>query len=298
MTRAMLIYNPTAGQIWSAFKPEDTQTYLKGHGWQVDIAPTQAAGDGGSLARKAVKEGYDVVIAAGGDGTLNEVAQSLAHSPVALGILPAGTTNVLAREFGIPLNIEEALTYLPTAQIRTVDLGKLNGQYFLLMAGVGYDAELLEGVNKDMKKIAGKTSVFTSGVVNLFNHKPFVFKIHFTQANGKRIKLKRSLFQVFISNAATYATDFRIAEEAKMDDGLLELHLFKSKRLRDTFSSLLAILLRRHKEWADFEHYQVRKVDIYARRRAPIQIDGDPVAHTPAHIEVVPAALKVLVPKP
>ncbi|PIQ28225.1 hypothetical protein COW36_04695 [bacterium (Candidatus Blackallbacteria) CG17_big_fil_post_rev_8_21_14_2_50_48_46] len=295
--KAMLIYNPVAGQIWQQFQPETAKTYLEARGWQVDIEPTQKIGGGADLARKAARQQYDIVIAAGGDGTINEVAQGLVNTPVKLGFLPVGTTNVLAREFNVPQNYEEALEYLPQAQSQLIDLGKINQRYFLLMAGVGYDAEILMRVNKQLKTVAGKLAVFTSGVENLFYHKPFTLKLRFEDAQGKRHRLKRTVMQIFVSNASTYATDYKIAEQAVMDDGLLELHIFKSKRFRDTFYSLISLLLRRHKEWVDFEHYSIRKLRILARKPVPIQVDGDLVGYTPVSIEIVPKALHILAPR-
>ena len=294
--KSMLIYNPVAGQIWQQFQPEMVKTYLEKHGWQVDVEPTQKMGGGAELARKAAAEGYDVVIAAGGDGTINEVAQGLVHTPVKLGFLPVGTTNVLAREFKVPLNYEDALAYLPQAESHPIDLGRVNQRYFLLMAGVGYDAEILMRVNKQLKTVAGKLAVFTSGVENLFYHKPFALKLRFEDAQGRRFRLKRTVMQIFISNASTYATDYKIADQAVMDDGLLELHIFKSKRFRDTFYSLISLLLRRHKEWVDFEHHSIRKLRILARKPVPVQIDGDLIGYTPISVEIVPRALHILAP--
>jgi diacylglycerol kinase (ATP) len=294
--KSMLIYNPVAGQIWQQFQPEMVKTYLEKQGWQVDVEPTQKMGGGAELARKAAAEGYDVVIAAGGDGTINEVAQGLVHTPVKLGFLPVGTTNVLAREFKVPLNYEDALAYLPQAESHPIDLGRVNQRYFLLMAGVGYDAEILMRVNKQLKTVAGKLAVFTSGVENLFYHKPFALKLRFEDAHGRRFRLKRTVMQIFISNASTYATDYKIADQAVMDDGLLELHIFKSKRFRDTFYSLISLLLRRHKQWVDFEHHSIRKLRILARKPVPVQIDGDLIGYTPISVEIVPRALHILAP--
>lgn len=295
--RSQLIYNPAAGQAWTSFKPERVLTYLSRYGWDVELKPTEYAGHASELARQAVSENVDIVIAAGGDGTINEVVQGLAHSAVALGFLPVGTTNVLARELKLPLNPQEALKYLPEAQTVQIDLGLMNQRYFLLMAGFGYDAELVRDVNPQMKNVAGKLAVVVSGVMNVFSHKPFKVKIILKDAQGKKKRLRRSVMQIFVSNAATYATDYKIAEEARMDDGLLELHVFKSKRFQDTFFSLIAMLLRRHKEWVDFDHFSVRSVEIISRKPMPIQLDGDTVGTTPAHIKVIPGALKILRPK-
>ncbi|MGV3525540.1 MAG: diacylglycerol/lipid kinase family protein [Candidatus Sericytochromatia bacterium] len=295
--RATLIYNPTAGQIWGAFKPEGVISYLAKHDWQVEATPTAYAGHGSELARQAVRDGYDVVLAAGGDGTLNEVVQGLAHSSVTLGVLPVGTTNVLARELQIPLNFQEALECLPLAEPFTLDLGRMNRRYFILMAGIGYDAEVMRDVNPHIKLFAGKMAVVTSSVLNLFNHQSFVVRLNFIDAAGKRHRLGRSVMQIFVSNAATYATDYKIAEQARLDDGLLELHIFKSRRFRDTLSSLLSLALRRHKEWIEFEHYRIRSLQIKARKAVPVQLDGDTVGKTPLLIEVVPQALRVLRPR-
>lgn len=294
--RASLIYNPNAGQIWSAFEPEKVCQFLGQHGWEVSPCPTDYAGHGSELARQAVKQGQDVVIAAGGDGTINEVIQALAQTEVKLGILPAGTTNVLARELKIPLNFQGALNCLPTAEAFRVDLGRVNHRYFMLMAGIGYDAEVVRDINPQLKAVAGKSAVVTSGVMNLFNHQPFKVKLRCRDAQGKKHTLRRRVMQIFVFNAATYATDFKIAAEARMDDGVLELLVFKSKRFQDTFQSLLALLLRRHKEWTDVEQLEIQSVHISARTPAPLQIDGDTIGTTPVKIEVVPKALTLLRP--
>lgn len=296
--RAMLIYNPTAGQIWNQFKPDTAKDYLAKHHWQVDICPTQRLGGGTELARKAVQEQYDVVIAAGGDGTINEVIQTLAHTPVKLGILPVGTTNVLARELQIPLNYQEALAYLPQSQTITMDLGRINKRYFLLMAGIGFDAQVVTEINPTMKNLAGITAVVTAGVKTLFNHQPFKVKLILTNTQGRHQTLRRTVMQIMISNTSIYATDFKIAEQARFDDGILELHIFKSKRFWDTFKSLAGFLFLRKKEWTDFEHYSIKQVSIKSKLPHPIQVDGDTIGHTPAYIDVIPKALQVLKPQP
>lgn len=297
LVKACLIYNPTAGQIWSPFEPQTVVDYLAKQYWQVTVCPTEYAGHASELARQATRDHVDVVIVAGGDGTINEAVQGLAHSATRLGILPVGTTNVLARELNIPLSFQEALESLPVARPIQIDLGQVNRRYFLLMAGVGYDAEVVRQTHPQLKSVLGKAAVLTSGVFNLFSHKPYKVKLHFTDQDNKHHHLTRTIMQIFISNASTYATDYKIAEQANMQDGLLELHIFRSKRFRDTFYSLISLVLRQHKQWVDFEHFSIQSVRIESSLAIPVQIDGDTVGSTPLTIQVSKQALTVLRPR-
>ena len=137
---AVIIANPTSGNgsfPHQTRRFDETLAFLRDHGWNVELWYTQSAGDGERLARKAVKQQVNLVIAAGGDGTINEIIQELAGSETALGVLPNGTVNVWARELGIPLEDTGARSILVNGQTRRIDLGRVNDRYFLLMVGVG-----------------------------------------------------------------------------------------------------------------------------------------------------------------
>src|SRR5437588_3777495 len=155
-TSAMMIANPTAGSYTQhIYELEETLAFLRQHGWQVELKLTQASGDAQRLALEAVKQHIDVVIAVGGDGTINEVIQALAGSETALGVLPGGTANVWAREVGIPLGVSGAREVLVHGQRRRIDLGRANERYFLLMAGIGLDGEVTHAVEKKSLKRLG-----------------------------------------------------------------------------------------------------------------------------------------------
>src|SRR5439155_5604546 len=155
-TSAMMIANPTAGSYTQhIFELEETLVFLRRHGWQVELKLTQAAGDAQRLALEAVEQHIDVVIAVGGDGTINEIIQALAGSETALGVLPGGTANVWAREVGIPLNVSGAREALIQGQARRIDLGRANERYFLLMSGIGLDGEVTQAVEKKSLKRLG-----------------------------------------------------------------------------------------------------------------------------------------------
>jgi diacylglycerol kinase (ATP) len=159
---AVIIANPTSGNIGFPLPNrhfDETLAFLRKQGWKAEIWYTQTAGDGEKLARKAVKQQVNLVIAAGGDGTINEIIQGLAGSETALGILPSGTVNVWARELGIPLDDTGACNVLVHGQTRRIDLGCVNGRYFLLMAGIGFDGEVTQAVEgKPLKRLASSVT--------------------------------------------------------------------------------------------------------------------------------------------
>src|SRR5712692_4507685 len=146
---AVMIVNPTSGSyIYHGHQLAETIAFLRHAGWKIELRLTKEAGNAGSVAREAVKQNADLVIAVGGDGTINELIQELAGSETALGVLPNGTVNLWAREMGIPFDTAKARDILLHGQIRHVDLGRCNERYFLLMAGIGIDGEVTHAVEK------------------------------------------------------------------------------------------------------------------------------------------------------
>lgn len=294
--RANLIFNPASGQIWNPFKPEIVQEYLNSKGWDLTVSKTGQQGDGTRIAHKSVKEKYDVVIAAGGDGTINEVVQGLAGSNTVLAILPVGTTNVLARELKIPLNFQEALNVIPDGNIIQMDLGLINNRYFLLMAGIGFDAELVNEVDSNLKKLTGIIAFAATSPVTMFKHKPAKMVITIWDKHGKKKKLKRNCYQVLISNVPTYATDLVVATSARFDDGLLDVDIFRSKKLHDFAWKLISIAFNKKSDETITESYKFSKMTIKTSPPMAIQLDGDSAGYTPASIEVKPKYLKIISP--
>src|SRR5947209_17593376 len=160
---AVIIANPTSGNGGFPLQNrhfDETLAFLRNQGWKAELWYTQSAGNGEQLARKAVKQQVNLVIAAGGDGTINEIIQGLAGSETALGVLPSGTVNVWAREMGIPLDGTRARDILVHGQTRRVDLGCVNGRYFLMMVGIGLDGTITEAVEKKHLKRLGILGYF------------------------------------------------------------------------------------------------------------------------------------------
>ena len=165
--RVMIIFNPTAGQSGGHMIEQEITTAAeiwRAHNWYVDLAPTAHSGDGTHLARSAVERRYDIVVAAGGDGTINEVVNGIVGSDTALATLPMGTVNVWARELGLPFQTKAAAEALLSWKPRPIDVGKAGEHHFLLMAGVGFDAAITADVRQRTNVVLGRSPMSSAGL--------------------------------------------------------------------------------------------------------------------------------------
>jgi len=298
--RAVLIFNPDAGQLWNTFDPQLVKTRLEAASIDLTIQPSSSPQDVTLQARRYAEDGYDIVIGAGGDGTINCVIQGLAdhYHQAALGILPVGTANVLARELKIPLDYREAIDIITRGKAIPYDLGKADERYFLLMAGTGFDAKVTSAVPTFWKRLFGTFTYFTIGMMVTMAHRPFRVKVTITEPNGHHRVLKRFAYQVIIANSETYANGLVIAESANFDDGILDVYIFNARRvLFDWFLQMLTIVVRKHKQWTDVEHYQAIAVEIESTKPIPCQHDGDTVGQTPISVVVRPKAIQIIAPR-
>jgi YegS/Rv2252/BmrU family lipid kinase len=297
-TTAILIANPTSGSyIFHAQQIKDTITFLREHGWQAELRLTTAAGDAGRLARAAVEQQVNVVVAVGGDGTINEIIQELAGSETALAVLPSGTVNVWAREVGIPLDNNGARDVLLHGQTRYVDLGKVNDRYFLLMTGIGLDGEVTQFIEKKPAKRLGVIGYWLVGAWLGMGYGGFHITMHM---NGRRIKTHA--LQVIIGNTQLYGGAIKYTWQAQCDDGLLDICIVRRQSMLRRPLVLLDFLFHREqrRQWVRYE--KCTRVNIRTRHPVAIQIDGDPMGYTsqgypPTSVTIVPGALKVLVPQ-
>src|SRR6266487_1132466 len=297
-TSAIIIANPTAGSyVQHAHQIQETITFLRSSGWLAELKLTQAAGDARNLAREAVQQGINVVVAVGGDGTINEIIQELAGSETALGVLPGGTVNVWAREMGIPLDNEKARNILINGQTRRIDLGKINDRYFLLMVGIGIDGEVTHAVEKKPVKRFGVLGYLLVGTWLSLGYPAFRA---FLKMDDRPVRT--NAIQIVIGNTQLYAGAIKYTWQAKCDDGLLDVCIVRKRSVLGRIVVGISFLLhdKRRYQWVRYETGAA--ITIHTRHPVAIQIDGDCMGYThqggvPTTITVAPAALKVIVPQ-
>ena len=296
---AIIIANPTAGS-YSQNKQqiEDTLVYLQDAGWDAVIKLTEGPGDGRRIAKEAVEKNLSVVVAVGGDGTINEVIQELAGSETALGVLPSGTVNVWAREIGIPLDNPGAREILVHGQTRRIDLGQVNERYFLLMSTIGLDAEITHTVEKKHNKRFGVIEYIFQTLKIGFGYPNFTVFLQM----GKRT-IKARVLQVVFGNTQLYAGAIKFTWRAKCDDGLLDISLVHSLTALKRVDMLIDFLLKRkqRQQWVRYE--SAEEVRIHTNKPVALQVDGDPEGYTnkrgvpPTIIHIAPQSLNVIVPQ-
>jgi len=292
---AVIIANPTSGNGGFPYQNrhfDETLAFLRDQGWKAELWYTQSAGDGEQLTRKAVKQQVNLVIAAGGDGTINEIIQGLAGSETALGVLPSGTVNVWARELGIPLDDTRARNVLVNGQTRRIDLGCVNGRYFLLMVGIGFDGEVTQAVEGKPLKRLGVLG-YTLAVLWLgpgYRGFPVVAQID-------RYVVKTRALQIFVGNTQLYAGAVKFTWQAKCDDGLLDLCIVRKRNLWGRLVVARDFILRRAQRrlWVRYDTFKTLKIETL--EPIPYQIDGEAGGYTPVELSVASGILKVIVPQ-
>ncbi len=234
----------------------------------------------------------DSVYVCGGDGTVNLAINEFAYTRKPIGIIPVGTTNVLAMELNLPINPFEAAYYLASfATPKSFDVGKINDNYFGLMVSYGFDAHTISKVDLNLKKIIGRYAYVLAGFSTLFTYKPEPIYIDLMDGT----KMKKGYF-VVVGNAAFYGGRYSMTPLAKMDDGLLDVCIFKEKGILKSISFAIDVLKGTHIDADDVEYHQVPKVRLYGKT-VPGQVDGDfsPDENDFMEISICPKAVDILV---
>lgn len=278
MDRAAVVVNPIKIDDLEKFK-HHVRSALAAHGWDEPMwLPTTSADPGGGQAIKAVNAGVDLVIAAGGDGTVTACAAGIAGQPVPLAILPTGTGNLLAVNLGVPLELGRAVEVACRGADRKLDLGVANGRPFLAMAGIGVDAKMLGSASEANKKRLGYAA-YVVAVLRHVGDRPLRVAV---RTDGGPPK-KYSATGIIVGNVGWLRHGIRLLPDAEPDDGLLDVAVLTSRGPVSSIMLGLRILLRRDR--AQVVRGSFRSLRIRAERAQPWQLDGD-VAGTTKELKV------------
>jgi YegS/Rv2252/BmrU family lipid kinase len=257
-----------------------------------ELIETTPEDSGVSAATAAAALGADLVIACGGDGTVRACADGLATTGVPLGIVPAGTGNLLCRNLGIPLDLGDAVTVALTGVNRVIDLGRVNEQRFAVMAGIGFDAAMVAGASERLKQRVGWPAYFVAGVRHLLGD---IMKV--TMSFDDEAPFHRRARLVLIGNVGRIQGGIPLLPDATPDDGQLDVVVLAPRGLVDWIRVAVNILTRRRRANARIERFRAKKVSIKTERPHPRQLDGETISvGTTFDAEIEPAALIVRVP--
>lgn len=232
-----------------------------------------------------------VVVAAGGDGTIGLIANRLPKD-VPLTILPLGTENLLAKHLGIPNDTDQLIELIQDGITIQIDVGKANGQFFLVMASCGFDAEVVHQLHERRSGNIRHLSYAKPILRSLGKYRYPTLRI-LVNDDPKPIKAKWS----FVFNAPQYAMQLPIVDDASCLDGELDLCTFRSGKFFTGLVYLFGIVTRRHRNWKDTQFRKITKLLIESDEHVPFQLDGDPGGHLPLEIEIIPARICMMVPR-
>ena len=235
----------------------------------------------------------DLVVAGGGDGTLNAVLQGLVGSGLPLGILPLGTANDLAKTLGIPTDLAEACDVIGQGHMRRIDIGKVNDVYFFNEASIGMSVALCRRLTKESKSTFGVFALLFHALQIVFAMRRFRALI--TLSSGEVIAQRTA--QLTVGNGENFG-GFVTTDEAAIDDRKLDLYSVQLSGWKEYFEALTALLRRRYDDARSVFTLHGRRYDVRTARRMRIEADGEIVSSTPAVFEIVPSAVDVFVPRP
>jgi len=288
-----VIANPAAGSRRAQRAGEAVVARLRELGTPAELVLTRAAGEASDLVRALVEHGAERVVVCGGDGTVQEAARALAGSTTALGIVPCGRGNDLARVLGIPADVKAAALVIAAGNVRRIDLGRVAGRPFVTVATLGFDAEAAAFAHRSRLGLPGPLGyVWAVGRTLLRYESPEV------TLRGDFGEHRGAILLAATGNTSTYGGGMRIAPGALPDDGLLDVCVVQALPRRTILRAFPRLFAGTHIELPYVTTLRTTRLSITASRPLAIFADGEPIGMTPAEITVDPLALRVLAPVP
>lgn len=287
LAKTCVILNPSARGERAARSAERARTLCA----DAFFCATVRAGDAEQLARRAVAEGYEQIVAAGGDGTIHEVVNGIAGADVALGLLPMGTMNVFANELGLPASdLGRCWEIIRAAHSRLIDLPMANGKHFVQLAGVGLDAQVVKETSLTLKRSFGPLSYLISAA-QIASRRPPRLLIESEEARTEEGSF------VLVGNGRLYGGPFPFFKHAVLDDGLLDVLVFKQIGYLDLLKCLQNVIFTSDITTREVEYFQTRRLRVSSAEEVPVELDGELADGCPVEFTAGARRLRVLAPE-
>lgn len=288
MKHTVVILNPAARGERARRLRARVETIIDG----AVLWSTSRAGEAATLARRAVSEGFTTIVAAGGDGTVNEVVNGIAGSDATLGLLPLGTMNVFATQLVLPVSDLAACWRIITeGQIRHVDLPSANEKHFVQLAGVGFDAQVVKETSRSFKRSFGPLSYVVSAA-----------QIAARQPPRLRIESEHAVTEegsfVLVGNGRLYGGPFPFFKQAVIDDGLFDVLIFKRLNYIEIVRYLQDVIFSSQITSPEVEYFQTTSLRVTSEGVVPVEVDGELIGTCPVQFTIRKRGLHVLAPTP
>ena len=287
--KIVFIINLTSGTSDKTIMPQLINDYLDKDKFEYEIVTTQYPGHASEISTKAKDDGIDIVVAVGGDGTVNEVARSIVHSQTALGIIPSGSGNGLARHLLLPMNAKKAIEIINECEIHELDYGIINEYPFFCTCGMGFDAFVSMKFAESGRRgpITYAENILREGL----KYKPETYVIE--DENGTNTY---KAFLISCANASQYGNNAYIAPKASMSDGLMDVIIMEPFDMLEAPQISIDMFNKTLNKNAKIKTYQSKKIHIHRTKPGVIHYDGDPVmAGEDIDVEIKPKGIKIII---
>lgn len=290
--RLTIIINPISGRGKWQYALRQILNNLDFHQFMINVEITEHRGSAVEIARKEVETGTDIIIAAGGDGTVNEVGRAVVHSNSILGIIPIGSGNGLARHLKIPTSPAIATQIINRLNIQEIDTGTINGHFFINVAGVGFDALIVQDYEETSHR--GLPAYLQAIVKRYISYKPKKYKIILDDNN----RIARKALLVTFSNSTQFGYNTVIAPNAILDDGYFDMCVMQKVPIHEAPIEAPRLFLKTIHHSKYHEMWKVREATIIRKNKGPIQVDGELIQDTSPviHVKNYHRSIKLIVP--
>jgi len=285
------VVNPVAGKRKSVELIPRIKEAAQKRGQETCLYITEGPGDAEKKAVAALIDGCRVVVAVGGDGTVNEVVNGIAESGAVMGVIPAGSGNDFARTLGIPLDFEEALECVLQGGTRSVDVGLINGRRFVNVASVGFDAQVVLETYKIKKRIRGPLAYPLGVLKTLAGYRPFAMEIETDERT-----IRKQVLLAAVANGVYYGGGMKIAPEAVADDGLFDVLVVEDMPRLKILRLFPMIYSGRHLSRSEVEYFRTGKIKISCEE-GHINSDGEIIGSCPVEMVMHAGGITVIVPR-